>query len=665
MERDSVFNFGPFRLDARERVLLRDDRLVPLPPKALSTLLVLVRHTGHVLEKDFLLAEVWPDEIVEEGNLAQQIFLLRKALGETKGKHTYIETIPRRGYRFLGAVQTAVEVVKDHENAEANRAYVEGTHHWRRYTEQGLQQAIRCFSQTLQVDPDHTSSYAGLVDCYLRLATNYVPPPDEVRQSATIDGSSSDAIHDAERERRRVSELRLNHPTSSQWHVAYLFSANMYRMSRAGMELIKTEEASLLDSAPEDPVAHVRLSPNEEVQIFCLVAREQVEAGNAEAAYALLRRWWTFGDRPNLVGLSPESSADLLLTAGTVAGYVGSTRQIVRAQKHCAALLNGAIGICEQIGSRMLSAEGQIQLALCYQREGMFDLALPTTQAALKMISRDEHELRSWAHIRLATINWQIGRPQDALSQLYEAAEAVALGSPYLLACYHLELATALQSLAKPGAPDGYIDRALDHYQKAVDHYTAIGNHRLVAVAQNNLGYLKLAQGRLAEAEIHLLHARKFFHAFGDKRRCAHVDQSLAEFYIAAGQFALAEQTIVPSIENLETGGHEWLLAEGLRIHARALCKMGRTREAKRVLHRAQQVSERCGDLEGAGDALLMLIEEMCDQLDDDERGEVATRLNQLLSDSQKESTIVRLRMCLAMIAAQETHKAQSAQTGQ
>src|SRR5260370_39810715 len=106
MERsDNLFQFGPFYLDAGERVLLRDGRLVPLPAKALSTLLVLVRKSGHVVEKDVLMKELWPDEFVEEGNLAQHIFTLRKALGETKESPTYIQTVPRRGYRFVAKLK--------------------------------------------------------------------------------------------------------------------------------------------------------------------------------------------------------------------------------------------------------------------------------------------------------------------------------------------------------------------------------------------------------------------------------------------------------------------------------------------------------------------------------------------------------------------------------
>jgi TolB-like protein len=103
---NDLFHFGPFCLDAGERVLLRDGRLVPLPAKTLSTLLVLVRKNGHVVEKDVLMKEVWPDEYVEEGNLAQHIFMLRKALGETAEGPRYIETVPRRGYRFIAEIIT-------------------------------------------------------------------------------------------------------------------------------------------------------------------------------------------------------------------------------------------------------------------------------------------------------------------------------------------------------------------------------------------------------------------------------------------------------------------------------------------------------------------------------------------------------------------------------
>lgn len=114
-ERDGrLYYFGPFCLDAGQRVLLRDGRVVALPAKALNTLLTLVLSGGHLVEKDVLIQMVWPDEFVEEGNLAQHIFMLRKALGETVENAEYIETVPRRGYRFVAPVsESQKEVAND------------------------------------------------------------------------------------------------------------------------------------------------------------------------------------------------------------------------------------------------------------------------------------------------------------------------------------------------------------------------------------------------------------------------------------------------------------------------------------------------------------------------------------------------------------------------
>lgn len=99
-ERLRLYEFGPFRLDPTERTLLRGNEIVPLTAKAFDTLYLLVRNSGHVLEKDEMIRALWPDTFVEEGSLSNNIFLLRKALGENP---SFIETVPRRGYRFVGA----------------------------------------------------------------------------------------------------------------------------------------------------------------------------------------------------------------------------------------------------------------------------------------------------------------------------------------------------------------------------------------------------------------------------------------------------------------------------------------------------------------------------------------------------------------------------------
>ena len=99
------FEFGPFRLDAAEHLLLREEQPVQLPPKAFEMLLLLVENGGHVLQKNALMEALWPDSFVEESNLTQNVFLVRKALGEDQGGHQYVKTIPRVGYRFIAPVR--------------------------------------------------------------------------------------------------------------------------------------------------------------------------------------------------------------------------------------------------------------------------------------------------------------------------------------------------------------------------------------------------------------------------------------------------------------------------------------------------------------------------------------------------------------------------------
>jgi TolB-like protein/DNA-binding winged helix-turn-helix (wHTH) protein len=105
LQTKAIFEFGSFRLNAVERLLLREQVPVQLPPKAFDALVVLVENRGRLLGKDELLRKVWPDTFVEESNLAQHISILRKALREGEDGVQYIETVPRHGYRFIAEVR--------------------------------------------------------------------------------------------------------------------------------------------------------------------------------------------------------------------------------------------------------------------------------------------------------------------------------------------------------------------------------------------------------------------------------------------------------------------------------------------------------------------------------------------------------------------------------
>src|SRR3712207_5792578 len=107
------YEFGDFRLDLEERVLLRSNGHPPvrLTPRVFETLRYLLEHPGRIADKESLMEAVWPDCIVEENNLAQNISALRRIFGDKPGAQRYIATVPGRGYRFVAEVKSAADVV--------------------------------------------------------------------------------------------------------------------------------------------------------------------------------------------------------------------------------------------------------------------------------------------------------------------------------------------------------------------------------------------------------------------------------------------------------------------------------------------------------------------------------------------------------------------------
>jgi Tol biopolymer transport system component/DNA-binding winged helix-turn-helix (wHTH) protein len=108
-QQQQIYEFGPFRLDATKRVLFKENEPVKIFPKEFATLLALVERSGEVLEKEELMRTIWPDSIVEEGNLTTYISHLRKLLGESPEQHDYIVTIPGKGYRFVAGVRPVAD----------------------------------------------------------------------------------------------------------------------------------------------------------------------------------------------------------------------------------------------------------------------------------------------------------------------------------------------------------------------------------------------------------------------------------------------------------------------------------------------------------------------------------------------------------------------------
>ena len=200
----TIYRFGPFRLE-REPLMLRvGGAPLPLGPKVVETLLALVEHPGEVLSKNDLLARVWPEGFVEEANLAQNIYVIRKTL-RAHWAGNVIETVPRRGYRFtapvttgdiapaqpvppsrrrialVGAVAAALALVlgigmSDVAHSRPSnlpslsesgaRLYAMGKYYWNQRTQSSVLKSIRYFEAVTHSDPDDARGYAGLASGY-------------------------------------------------------------------------------------------------------------------------------------------------------------------------------------------------------------------------------------------------------------------------------------------------------------------------------------------------------------------------------------------------------------------------------------------------------------------------------------------------------------------
>jgi DNA-binding winged helix-turn-helix (wHTH) protein/Tfp pilus assembly protein PilF len=227
--KSNLYEFDQFRLDLVEKALWRDGVAVPLTPKAFDTLAILVERSGRLVEKDELMRQLWPDSFVEENSLSQNIYLVRKALGEESQGARYIETVPRRGYRFVAPIKeapggdapaitpslppplsparrfsrtlfvalapalvllavwliwiaprrsgTALKLKpmadernqltwRSTENPEAYQAYARGLFFWNKRTEDGFRRSIEYFNQAIAKDPHYALAWAGLADTY-------------------------------------------------------------------------------------------------------------------------------------------------------------------------------------------------------------------------------------------------------------------------------------------------------------------------------------------------------------------------------------------------------------------------------------------------------------------------------------------------------------------
>jgi tetratricopeptide (TPR) repeat protein len=352
------------------------------------------------------------------------------------------------------------------------------------------------------------------------------------------------------------------------------------------------------------------LSPDQQAELRCQIAREYEDAGRHEAALqAMGELWQRIGEHPSIEGLEPRTAAEVLLRAGVLTSWFAGCRQIEGAQETARDLMTESLTIFQSFKHGKKIAEAQTELAWSYFKDGRYDEARVMLQDALARLETDS-ELKALAVLRGAIIEWGATRHNDSLRILTEAAPLFEkINKSVIKGSYHNQLAGIFQALAEAGQRD-YLDRAFIEYEAASFHFEEAGHKLYLANVENNLGHLYFLAHRFKEAHRHLDYARRLMVSLKDRVHVARVDETRARVFLAEGRNAEAEKVVKSAVSVLEQSGHH-SLAEALITHGRALARLGKYDHARFTLQRAIEISEESGAINRAGEAALVIIKEL------------------------------------------------------
>jgi tetratricopeptide (TPR) repeat protein len=399
------------------------------------------------------------------------------------------------------------------------------------------------------------------------------------------------------------------------------------------------------------------LNPTDKALMRCEVAKELETAGDYEGARdALGELWLGVGQRPRLDGLDEKARALLLLHAGSLTGWLGSSGQVAGSQEAAKDLISESIRELEALGMTSKVCEAQSEMALCYWREGSFDdarIILGQARERLDEIGEESKyaELKALILIRSAIVEFKAKRFEEALQFLRQAEPLAEAGdNDVLKGKLHVELALTLRNLASGNKREEYMDLALVEYSAASFFFEQAGHVRYSARVENNVGYLLFTLGRFAEAHEHLDHAEKLFLRLRDKGSAAQVKETRAQVYLAEGKVADAERSARWAVEALKEGSENAVLAEAQTTLGVALARHDLAGEARRMFEYALIAAQEAGDLEGAGKAALSLVEELGKSLPLPDLCAAYERAEHLLCDTTSKETVERLRSCARSI---------------
>jgi tetratricopeptide (TPR) repeat protein len=374
----------------------------------------------------------------------------------------------------------------------------------------------------------------------------------------------------------------------------------------------------------------------------CEIARDLQIRGEYEAAAEALGEFWSgIGKRPELDGLSAMEQADVLGTVGTLAGSLGSSGQVAGSQEFAKDLISESIRAFEILDEPDKIADAQLDLALCYWREGAMDEARVWFREALGRAKSPVLQFRILVNTTIIEI--VSNKFDEALSLLEQASQLRDfVDDPAVVGRFHMQKALAYRNL---GGPEN-LDRALIENAAAGIHFEQANHKRYLARVENNTGIIFLELNRYEEALEHLDRARAVFTEIGDVGTAAQVNETRARVFLAQSRYVEAEKIAFSSASTFESGGEHSLLAEALEAQGIALARMGRYQSALGILKRAAHVAETAGHSQLSGKIFLTMLEEVRNFLSPGEVGSMYQEADRKLGDQLSLEIMARLRCC-------------------
>jgi len=409
----------------------------------------------------------------------------------------------------------------------------------------------------------------------------------------------------------------------------------------------------------------VTVSRDDAVLSCCLEALRREEAGDYDTAQMILSHFWgEVGERPNLDGLGDEASAELLLRAGALSGKIGRARQIKGTQEIAKDLISHSSRLYEKLGVMEKVTEAQLELAICYWREGGLEEARDTLKLSLERNTNLASEQRLKSQVTLGIFESSASRYREALRIYADVAPLLGRINNHLLrGAFHNQYALAYKNLGQAEGRSDYIDRAFIEYAAAGYHFEQADHHRYLALVENNLGFLFLTANKPLEAHQHLNRARALFVKLRDKGSIAQVDETRARAFLAQGLNSQAETTVRASVRTLEQGDESSLLAEALITYGTALARLDRFERAYAQFKRAVDVASQAGNQEKAGLAALTIVETLSNYVPPAGLREYYRDAEALLAKSQSPENEDRLGRCARTILAFSEIRANESQT--